>query len=475
MKLEEIIKKKTKIVATIGPATESVAVLTELIESGLDVARLNFSHGDFAEHERRVENILLAVQNTGKTVALMQDLSGPKIRIGDFAAEQIELIPGEMFTLVREETVGDKNRAHINYPTLSEEVKVGGQILLDDGKKRLEVVKIDGTDVHCRVVVGGMIKGRRGVNIPGANLSIGALTEKDKKDLAFGLKHQVAYIALSFVRRPADITELRALLEKEGSDASIIAKIETPEAVDNIDEIIRLADGIMVARGDLSIEIPAETVPMIQKMIIKKCNAACKPVITATQMLESMINSPVPTRAEVSDIANAIIDGTDAIMLSEETALGKNPAEAVKVMSRVAKEIEKEHVQHRSVGHYSQTDIAHAVTGAVVKTADDVEAKLIFALTESGSTARMIARFRPRHPILAMTPNVRTFNKLALNYGCIPFLTPRFQTLEEAFELVRSHCLENNLLQEGDRVVVSAGTPFNSKNTPTNMLMVETI
>src|SRR3989344_4809672 len=295
--------KKTKIVCTIGPATETMERLGELVESGMNVIRLNFSHGDFAEHQKRVDNIREIMKKTGRPIAILQDLCGPKIRIGTF--------------------------------------KVGGAILIQDGRKRLEVVEIRGNDIVCKVIVGGELKGKKGMNVPGANLSISALTDKDKKDVEFGIANAVDFVALSFVRRPSDITDLRAILDKAGSRAQIIAKIETPEALECIDEIIMAADGLMIARGDLAIEIPAEEVPLAQKILIHKCNSVGKPVITATQMLESMIKSPVPTRAEVSDIANAIIDGTDAIMLSEETTLGDYPVEAVKMMTKVAARVEK--------------------------------------------------------------------------------------------------------------------------------------
>jgi len=467
--------KKTKIVATIGPATESEEMLTKLVNAGMDMMRLNFSHGDFAEHGDRVENLKKTTEKTGRHIAIMQDLSGPKIRIGEFATERVELIPSEEFILTQEKIIGDKNRAYINYKNLATELKVGSPVLLDDGKKKLEVTKIVGTDVHCKIIIGGDTKGRRGVNLPGAYLSIGALTDKDKSDMAFGIKHQVNYVALSFVRRASDVIELRELLKAGGSDAAIIVKIETPEAVENFDEILSLTDGVMVARGDLAIEIPAETVPMIQKMIIKKCNDVGKPVITATQMLESMINSPVPTRAEVSDIANAILDGTDAVMLSEETTLGKYPIEAVEVMARVARQIEADYPERTPLGKRGKADTAEAVAGAVVRAADEVGAKVIFALTESGSTARMIARFRPRQNIIAMTPNDRTAHKLALNFGCVPFIVERYDTLKDAVIIIREYCLKQEMIKKGDKVVITAGTPFNTKNTPTNMLMVETI
>src|SRR3990170_2245888 len=332
--------KKTKIVATIGPATESKEKLEELLKDGMNVMRINFSHGDFAEHARKVANLHSAMKKTGIRAAILQDLGGPKIRIGDFKADSIELIPGRTFTLTTDQVEGDEKKVSIQYKNFPKEVKKGHVIYLHDGKKKLEVIKIAGNDVVCKVIVGGSIKGRRGVNLPDSELSIGSLTKKDIHDLEFGLKYDVDFIALSFVRKPEDIDELRTILKKRKSSARIIAKIETPQAIRNLDEIISKADGVMVARGDLAIEVPAEQVPLIQKMIIEKCNNLGKPVITATQMLESMIKSPIPTRAEVSDVANAILDGTDAIMLSEETTLGDYPVEAVRMMSKIAREIE---------------------------------------------------------------------------------------------------------------------------------------
>src|SRR3989344_9326302 len=334
--------KKTKIVCTIGPATETMERLGELVESGMNVLRLNFSHGDFAEHQKRVDNIREIMKKTGRPIAILQDLCGPKIRIGTFKDDAtIVLKAGQTFTLTTDVFEGTSEKVSVNYPLLAKEVKVGGAILIQDGRKRLEVVEIKGNDIICKVIVGGELKGKKGMNVPGANLSISALTDKDKKDVEFGIANAVDFVALSFVRRPSDITDLRAILDKAGSRAQIIAKIETPEALECIDEIIMAADGLMIARGDLAIEIPAEEVPLAQKILIHKCNSVGKPVITATQMLESMIKSPVPTRAEVSDIANAIIDGTDAIMLSEETTLGDYPVEAVKMMTKVAARVEK--------------------------------------------------------------------------------------------------------------------------------------
>ena len=335
------LRKKTKVVCTIGPATESIEKLTELVNAGMNVMRLNFSHGDFAEHQARVDNLRKVSEKVGRPVAIMQDLCGPKIRIGTFKNENGTVLKeGAMFTLTADEFEGTDDKVHVNYPLLPKEVKVGGTIMLRDGRLQLEVTDINGNDIVCKVIVGGELKGKKGVNVPGANLSISCLTDKDRKDLEFGIKNKVDFVALSFVRKASDILELKEILKKSGSDAHIVAKIETPEAIDVIDEIIEASDAIMVARGDLAIEIPAEEVPLVQKMMIVKCNAVGKPVITATQMLESMIKNPVPTRAEVSDIANAIIDGTDAIMLSEETTLGDFPVQAVSMMTKIALRVE---------------------------------------------------------------------------------------------------------------------------------------
>jgi pyruvate kinase len=471
------IEKKTKIVATIGPATESEEMLSKLFFAGLDVVRLNFSHGDHGEHQKRVDLARKISKKIGKNIAILQDLSGPKIRIGDFATERIYLKEGDFFTLTTEKIIGDEKRVYVNYPNLPKEVSVGGFVLLDDGKKKLQIVDIKGNDVKCVVVVGGDTKGRRGVNLPGAYLKISSITEKDKKDFQFCVKNKVDFVALSFVRRPEDVIELRDMIKKSKLDTGIISKIETPEAVENIDKIIELSDGVMVARGDLSIEVPAEKVPLIQKMIIRKCNDAGKPVITATQMLESMIHSPVPTRAEVSDIANAIFDGTDAIMLSEETTLGKFPLEAVNVMARVAIEVEHDHCERFDIETKVNggMDIVNSITSSVVKTAHDVDAKLIFALTETGFSARMVSRHKPASLIMALSPNEKTCKKLSLSFGCYPVCIKRFVTLSDAFDFVRAFCLKNKLAKKGDKVVVVAGTPFNKKGVKTNMLLVEVI
>ncbi len=467
--------KKTKIVCTIGPATESIEKLSALVDAGMNVMRLNFSHGDFVEHQARIDNLKKVLENADKTVAIMQDLGGPKIRIGEFENGLITLKEGQAFTLTTEKIVGNENIVFVNYPLLPKEVKVGGFILIHDGKKKLQITEIKGNEVITKVLVGGEIKGKRGVNLPGAYLSMSSITEKDRKDLEFGLKNNVDFIALSFVRRPSDITELREMLNAAKSKAGIIAKIETPEALENIDEIINLSDAIMVARGDLAIEIPAEEVPMAQKMIISKCNELGKPVITATQMLESMIKSPIPTRAEVSDVANAIIDGTDAIMLSEETTLGDFPVESVQMMTRIAQQVEKDVYTSE---HITQYDNLHGITDIISQTAviacHEIKARFIVAMTGSGRTARMIARYRPSERIVAMTSDPGVAQKLSLTFGCYPVVVPKFSTVEGIMSMVKKTAKKYKLGVEGEKVVLVAGMPF-GEAVETNMLLIETL
>lgn len=472
-------QKKTKIVATIGPATESEEMLTKLVLSGLNVMRLNFSHGDFAEHQHKVDNFRKVIKKTGQPLAILQDLSGPKIRIGEFDQERVQLVPGKFITIVTgEKFVGTVDRVWVNYPTLHKELKVGGRVLLDDGKKELKVTAIKGNEIKCKVVVGGDTKGRRGVNLPGAYLKTSSLTTKDRKDLEFGVKNKVDYMALSFVRRPEDVIELKEILKKKKCDALVISKIETEEAIENLDEIIEVSDGIMVARGDLAIEIPAEKVPLIQKRIIDTCNMFGKPVITATQMLESMIKSPVPTRAEVSDVANAILDGTDAVMLSEESTLGEYPLEAVTMMSKIAHEIETNDYPHRLAlndDRMGEVDAVDSVTGSAVNIAHDTGAVAIAVLTESGFSARMISRYKPEQYVYAFTQSEKVYNQLALTYGCSPVLTEKVTDLDKAVILAKKYLLKAKVGEKGDEVVVTAGTPFSKKGTKTNMVLVETL
>lgn len=472
------IDKKTKIVCTIGPGTESELMLTSLVKAGMNVMRLNFSHGDFAEHQKRINNLKRVTKKLSTSIAILQDLGGPKIRIGEFKNGSTVLKPGAVFTLTTEKIIGDDHIVSINYPRFAKEVKVGDPVLLHDGKKELVVTAIKGNNVVCKVVVGGEIKNKRGVNLPGSDLTISSITEKDREDLKFGIKNKVDYIALSFVRRPEDITELKELLSKAKSEAKIIAKIETPQALKQIDQIISLADGIMIARGDLAIEIPAEDVPLTQKMLIQKCNQAGKPVITATQMLESMIQSPVPTRAEVSDIANAILDGTDAIMLSEETTTGDYPIESVKMMTRVAKRIENDSHYRELVHGRTYSDpvkrTSDAVGNGAIEIVKECGAKLIVALTNKGFSARMISRFKPEQTILALTPHEKTQNQLALSYGCTAVVCKKFGELSHVIQEAKAIALREKLVKKNDKIVLIFGFPFGEKGS-TNAVLVETV
>lgn len=476
--------KKTKIVATIGPASESQEMLEKLSKAGMNVCRLNFSHGTHEGALVQVQNIRAVAEKLQTPIAILQDLSGPKIRIGDFYQERVMLKKGTIFTLTTKACVGDETKAFVNYKALPKEVKKGNIILLDDGKKALEVISVSEDEVKCRVTVGGETKGRRGVNLPGISLKISCITPKDKKDLVFGIEQNVDFIALSFVRRASDIRELRSILVKSKSTAKIIAKIETHEAIENIDAIIAETDGIMVARGDLAVEVPAEQVPILQKMIIEKCNVAGKPVIVATQMMESMIKTPVPTRAEVSDVANSILDGADAVMLSEESALGLYPVETVAMMQKVALMMEKNYphldVLAESIlgdhanGNSVQKEVVDAVTFSVVSAASAIGATAVVALTESGLTARMISRFRPAQPIIVMSPNVSVVNQAVLSFGCYPIYAENLMTIDEVTKKVRALAVAHKFAKKGDKVVIVAGMPFGNM-CGTNMLLVEVI
>ena len=469
--------KKTKIVATLGPASAQDDVLPKMIEAGLNVARLNFSHGNFDEHQRSFDMVRKYSKELGSAVAVLQDLSGPKIRIGEFYQERVMLTNGEEFVLTTDQScVGDEHKASISYINLINEIKPGEPVLLDDGKKRLEVVRVEGQEIICKIIVGGETKGRRGVNLPGTDIKMSCLTEKDRKDLEFGIKNDVEFMALSFVRKASDIEELRTILKERGSKAQIIAKIETPQAIADFDAILAAADGIMVARGDLAVEVPMEQVPVLQKMIVSKTRQVGKPVIVATQMLESMINSPVATRAEVNDIANAILDGTDAVMLSEESTLGKFPVEAVTTMTRIALFTEK-HYPHKHIiqdGTDGSSEVVDSVTSAVTNTARDIDAKVIVALTESSFTPRMVARHRPAQHVVVFTPNERVARKMALSFGCYAYVTAPLQQLDQVITEAQKSLVEKGFAEKGDHFVIVAGMPFGQSGS-TNLMMVETV
>ncbi len=471
--------KRTKIVATIGPSSSEPERLAELIRAGMNVARLNFSHGDHADHAKNIKTVRDVAERLGEPIAILQDLSGPKVRIGDFADGSITLVPGARFTLSTLPCAGSKEKVFINYPHLHKEVVKGSVIMLDDGRRKLKVVSVRGNDILTTVIVGGTIKGRRGVNIPGAFREISAITKKDREDLIFGLKQHVDFVALSFVRSADDIKKLRTLIKKHSPKhcPPIIAKIETLEAIENIDEIIAATDGVMVARGDLAVEVAPENVPLLQKLIIRKSVTAGKPVITATQMLESMIQSPVPTRAEVGDVANAILDGSDAVMLSQETAMGEYPVEAVAMMTKIAIKTENDS-SYRDAFRTAHTDdgmeTVDAIGRAVVDVAHATDAKAIVALSESGFTARMIARYRPTRPVIVFTPHEDTARQLALSFACHPFIATSFKELLHVVAESEKTMLKQKLATKGDTIVIAAGIPF-GKVGGTNMMMVQTL
>jgi pyruvate kinase len=465
------IKRQTKIVATIGPATHEVANLKKLIGAGLSVARLNMSHGDHKEHGARIKNIRQASLETNSPLGVLVDLSGPKIRTGELESATVELVPGKKLILTTDQCVGTSERISVNYPNLAKELKVGGFVMLDDGRRKLEVLKIEGNDVICKIIIGGEIKPRRGVNLPGAYLSISAITEKDKEDLKFAIKNKVEYVALSFVRTAEDVKYLRSLLPKNFKPL-IISKIETEEALKEIDGILAESDGIMIARGDLAIEIPREDVPVVQKMLIRKARIARKLVITATQMLETMIKSPVPTRAEVSDIANAIFDGTDAVMLSEESAMGMYPTEAVEMMAQISRATDPAlRPRIDEIKFERQED---AIKKQAVMLADEVNAKAIIALTETGSTPIKLASFKGKRSVIAVTQDENVANKLSLVRGVWPIVRKGVKDLPELRSMIKTLVKEEGIAEKGDVVVVVSGMTFGTTGA-SNMLFVEYI
>lgn len=471
--------KRTKIVATIGPASSDAKTLAALIGAGMNVARVNFSHGDHAEQGEKMQNIRDAAAKAGEPIAILQDLCGPKVRIGDFTAKAATLVRGQKFTLSTLPTEGTAEKVFIDYPHLHEEVKKGDVILLDDGRRKLVVDRVRGHDVITTVEVGGTIKGRRGVNAPGAFRKVSVITKKDKADLIFGLKEKVDFVALSFVRSADDVKKLRALIAKLSPKhkPAIIAKIETPEAVSDIDAIIAVSDGLMVARGDLAVEVSAENVPFIQKKIIRSCVAAGKPVITATQMLESMVSSPVPTRAEVADVANAILDGTDAVMLSEESALGEHPIEAVEMLTKIAKETENQSTYRDLFKHFRNREdyeTVDALGRAVAETAIRTKGRAIVAMSESGYTGRMIARHRPMQPIIVFTPHETTARRLALSFACHSFVVTSFEELFEVIAESKKTILKEKIASRGDTIILVAGVPLGHEGN-TNTMMVQTV
>ncbi|NCJ05271.1 pyruvate kinase [Synechococcales cyanobacterium C] len=453
--------RRTKIVATVGPAIASPEKLRAVIEAGATTLRLNFSHGTHDDHHRSIRLIRQISFELNKPVAILQDLQGPKIRLGQFANGAITLSKDDPFILTSQQVPGTQTISSVTYPPLADEVPPGATILLDDGRVEMRVESIDRSagELHCRVVVGGVLSNAKGVNFPGVNLSIKALTDKDRQDLIFGLDQRVDWIALSFVRNPQDVLEIKELISAAGKHVPIIAKIEKHEAIAQMEEILSVCDGVMVARGDLGVEIPAEDVPLVQKRLIGLANRLGIPVITATQMLDSMVNSPRPTRAEISDVANAILDGTDAVMLSNEAAVGKYPVEAVATMARIATRIDHERGKYfQSPTDTSERSIPYAISQAVTQIATQLQARAVLTLTKTGATARNVSKFRPNIPILAVTPHVEVARQLQLVWGVRPLLVLNLASISQTLQASMNVAQEQGLLAEGDLVVITAGT-----------------
>ncbi|GAA0333231.1 pyruvate kinase [Bacillus carboniphilus] len=471
--------RKTKIVCTIGPASESVEMLTKLIDAGMNVARLNFSHGDHQEHGQRIQNIREAVKATGKKVAILLDTKGPEIRTHNMQGGAIELKTGETTIVSMTEVEGTPEKFSVTYTGLIEDVHIGSKILLDDGLIGLEVIKIDldAKEIHTKVLNNGTLKNKKGVNVPGVSVNLPGITEKDASDIIFGIEQGVDFIAASFVRRASDVLEIRQLLEEKNANIHIIPKIENQEGVDNIDEILEVSDGLMVARGDLGVEIPAEEVPLVQKELIRKCNAQAKPVITATQMLDSMQRNPRPTRAEASDVANAIFDGTDAIMLSGETAAGQYPVEAVQTMHNIASRTEQA-LSHKEILSNRSKETGHTITDAigqsVAHTALNLDVNAIVTPTESGHTARMISKYRPKSPIVAVTHSEDVARKLSLVWGVHSELGKKAKTTDEMLSVAVEESLNSGIVKHGDLVVITAGVPVGEAGT-TNIMKIHIV
>ncbi|EHU9665201.1 pyruvate kinase [Enterococcus faecalis] len=471
--------KKTKIVCTIGPASESVDMLVNLINAGMNVCRLNFSHGDYEEHGARIKNIREAVKITGKRVAILLDTKGPEIRTNDMENGAITMKIGDSVRISMTEVLGTNEKFSITYPELINDVNVVSHILLDDGLIDLEVTDIDrdANEIVTVVKNEGVLKNKKGVNVPGVSVNLPGITEKDANDIRFGIGQGIDFIAASFVRRASDVLEITKILEEENAThIQIIPKIENQEGIDNIDEILKVSDGLMVARGDMGVEIPTEDVPVVQKALIKKCNALGKPVITATQMLDSMQRNPRPTRAEANDVANAIYDGTDAVMLSGETAAGDYPLEAVQTMARIAVRTEETLVNQDSFALklYSKTDMTEAIGQSVGHTARNLGIQTIVAATESGHTARMISKYRPKAHIVAITFSEQKARSLSLSWGVYATVADKPSSTDEMFNLASKVSQEEGYASEGDLIIITAGVPVGEKGT-TNLMKIQMI
>jgi pyruvate kinase len=464
--------KRTKIIATIGPAVSTIPLITRLIEAGMDAARINFSHGERSDHLARIRMIREAAKRTGRHIAIIQDLQGPKLRVGRMRDDAVTLLRGADVTITARKVLGTEKLISVTYSRLGADLRTGDLVLLDDGKLALKVLQKGAGGVQCRVVRGGVLKSNKGVNLPGTDLSLPSLSRKDKEDLLFGTAQGVDYVALSFVRTADDVSATRRFIRNAGANIPIIAKIEKPEAIRNLEDIIDASDGVMVARGDLGVEMTPEHVPLLQKRIIRACNSAEKPVITATQMLESMIENAQPTRAEASDVANAILDGTDCVMLSGETAVGKHPVQAVDVMARIAERAETWLAPlppDRNIGGMGES-IAHAACRA----AEEQHVRAIVTFTQSGSTALLVSKHRPYADIIAPTPFEQVARKVALYWGVIPvILKPRNRT-DDMIAAVESVMLRKRLARRRDVIVITAGVPIGVAGS-TNMMKVHQV
>ncbi|MCZ0703186.1 pyruvate kinase [Natronobacillus azotifigens] len=473
--------RRTKIVCTIGPASETVEKLTQLIEAGMNVARLNFSHGDFEEHGARIKNIREASEKTGKTVAILLDTKGPEIRTGTMKDGKVDIERGDYINISMDETVlGTKEKFAVTYPQLIDDVHVGSKILLDDGLIELEVVEILESEKELKTIAlnSGLLKNKKGVNVPNVSVNLPGMTDKDAADIKFGIEQGVDFVAASFIRRAADVLTIREHLDSNGGkDINIIPKIENQEGVDNLDAILQVSDGLMVARGDLGVEIPAEDVPIVQKDMIKKCNTAGKPVITATQMLDSMQRNPRPTRAEASDVANAIFDGTDAIMLSGETAAGDYPVESVQTMNNIALKAETV-LDHKAIlerrSKSSEMTMTDAISQSVNHSAMNLDVRAILTPTVSGHTARMISKYRPKAPIIAVTFDEKVTRRLSLVWGVQAIIGKYAYTTDEVLDLAIERGLEAGHFSKGDRIIITAGVPVGESGT-TNLMKIHII
>jgi len=469
--------RRTKIVCTIGPASEEYGTVLDLIRAGMDVARLNFSHGEHKEHAARVETIRRASEEQGKRVGILVDTRGPEVRIKTFLQGEVMLREGDIFTLTTEDVEGDEEKVSVTYADFPVDVKSGARILLDDGMIELKAEEISGSSVKTRVIHGGRLSSRKSINLPGVSINLPSISKEDKQDIDFAIEQGVDFIAASFIRRADDVLAIRELLEQSNSDIRIIAKIENCEGVENFAEILDVTDGIMIARGDLGVEIPAEDVPLVQKRLIQSCNQAGKPVITATQMLDSMIRQPRPTRAEASDVANAIFDGTDAVMLSGETAAGAYPLEAVQTMARIAErtEIALDHKKaFAPLETPAQKTVTDSISSATCRAAHELGAVAIISATHSGHTARMVSKYKPKAPIIAVTPRERIATALTLTWGVYPLLSPPTFHTDEVFNTAVSIALDAGLIKNGDLVILTAGVPVGVPGT-TNFMRIDTV